>query len=71
MTIGIDSGYCRVCGVTVEWTDGRRLKRYCSNACRQRAYRERKAGRTEVNRNAEPGQSRTKPGQSRTSYEGI
>ena len=30
---------CRICGKQIERTPGRRLRLYCSNACRQRAYR--------------------------------
>jgi hypothetical protein len=37
---------CPVCGRETTWhrPHGGRYKRYCSNACRQKAYRERKAG---------------------------
>ena len=40
-----DHGYpaCPVCGSETRFRQGCRLKRYCSNACRQRAYRQRQA----------------------------
>ena len=34
---------CKVCGKEIDNIHkGKRLKEYCSNACRQKAYRERK-----------------------------
>ena len=47
-TVTVDGAPCVWCGRPVLPSTGTRPRLYCSRSCRQRAYEERKAGRTDA-----------------------
>jgi hypothetical protein len=40
-----DGWYCDTCGGRIDGGENRSVRKYCSNACRQKAYRERNGRR--------------------------
>lgn len=41
----VTSWYCDTCGGLIDGEENRVVRKYCSNACRQKAYRERNGRR--------------------------